>query len=156
MTAQHIYLPKTNFTQKQGNILTWQFGTNPVTTSTITFFDLNHFIPTGEKSWSISGSTGTMEDENIFLYLFSIPYTNDAPFNKTYTLKDGLIFQHGHSSPAPSGFYGFTYVDADEATVKIDIHPTKGIATGTFEAKFKSHGYRTQPKGTFNLLRDDL
>lgn len=156
MSKHSILIPKPGAIAKQSNVFTWQFGTNPETTATIISFELRHFIPTGEKSWSISGSTGTLEEKNIFLYSFSIPYTSDAPFHKTYTLEDGLTFQHGHSSPGPSGFYGFTYVDADEATVTIDIHPSKGIAKGTFEAKFKSHGYRTQPIGTFNLLRDDL
>ena len=119
MSAQLIYIPKTDFTQKQGNILTWQFGTNPETTATRSLFDLHHFIPTDEKNWSISGVTGAVEDENFFAYIFSIPYTNDAPFNKTYTLKDGLSFRHGHSSPAPAGFYGVSYVDADEATHQV-------------------------------------
>ncbi|MFZ3284468.1 hypothetical protein [Pseudomonas sp.] len=156
MTAKLIYIPKKDFIQTRENVLTWQFGTNPETTATIAFFELHHSSVTDEKHWSISGSTGTMEEENFFGYLFAIPYTNDAPFNKTYTLKDGLTFSHGHSSPGPGGFYIITNVDADEATLKIDIHPTRGIAKGTFEAKFKSHGYRTQPKGTFKLLRNDL
>lgn len=156
MSAQAIFIPKKDFIQKQENVLAWQFDTGDETIATSTVFYLHHFIPTGEKSWSISGSTGTLEGENLFLYLFSIPYTNDAPFNKTFTLKDGLTFKHGHSSPGPSGYYGMTYVDADEATLSIDLHPTKGTAVGKFEATFKSHGYRPQPEGTFNLLRDDL
>jgi hypothetical protein len=113
-------------------------------------FYLSEFPPTGELSWAISGSTGSFSDENYFGYIMSFPYSNDAPFKATYTLKNKLSFQHIHSIPAPEGFTGWTVVDADEGTLSVDLDPSKGIVVGHFEARFKSHGYRTQPVGSFN------
>lgn len=153
MTTNYVLTPKKSKAQRPENSFTWKFGSNPETTATDTVFTRNEYPP-GEKTWLISGSTGTQESEDIFSYAFAIPRTDGAPFKKTFTLEDGLQFWHGHSIPAPGGFYGYRTVDADEATITIDIDPARGTAKGTFKAAFKSHGYRPQPEGTFNLLID--
>ncbi|WP_085690129.1 MULTISPECIES: hypothetical protein [unclassified Pseudomonas] len=152
MSSHTVFVPKSNSPAILANQFHWKFGSNPEVTADRSLFYLHEFPPTGERNWSISGSTGSILDSDYFAYNMTIPYINDAPLKATYTLKDKLSFKHSHSIPAPDGFNGWTVVDADEATLIIDLDPAKGIAVGTFEANFKSHGYRTQPIGRFNLV----
>lgn len=152
MSSLTIFVPRSHSPTILANQFHWKFGSNPEVAAERSLFYLHEYPPTGELSWSISGSTGSISGGDYFAYSMSFPYINDAPLKATYTLKDKLSFRHSHSIPAPDGFDGWSVVDADEATLTIDLDPAKGIAVGTFEAKFKSHGYRTQPIGRFNLV----
>jgi hypothetical protein len=152
MSSHTIYVPRSNSPVILENQFHWQFGSNPEVTAERSLFYLAEHPITGERAWSIFGATGLISGGNYFAYSMSFPYINDAPLKATYTLKDKLSFKHSHSSPAPEDFDGWTTVDADKAKLTIDLDPSRGIAVGTFEANFKSHGYRTQPIGRFNLV----
>ena len=152
MSSHTIFIPQANSPVILENQFHWQFGSNPEVTAERSLFYLAEHPITGERGWSISGAIGSISLRNYFAYSMLIPYENDAPINATYTLDDKLSFKHSHSSPAPEGFEGFTTVDANKAILTIKLDPSRGIAVGTFEANFKSHGYRTQPIGRFNLV----
>ncbi|MGN8141916.1 hypothetical protein ACTJK3_13540 [Pseudomonas sp. 22105] len=152
MSSHTIFVPKSNSTAIPANEFYWTFGSNPEVTAERSLFYLFTYLPTGEQFWSILGAIGSISSGNYFAYNMSFPYIDGAPLKATYTLKDKLSFSHGSSIPAPEGFEGWRVVKADEATLTIDLDPAKGTAVGTFEAKFKSHGFRTQPIGHFNLV----
>lgn len=152
MSSHTIFVPKSNSTAIPANEFYWTFGSNPEVTAESSLFYLFTYPPTGEQFWSILGAIGSVSSGNYFAYNMSFPYINDAPLNATYTLKDKLNFSNSISFPPPEGFESWRVVHANEATLKIDLNPAKGIAVGTFEAKFKSHGFRTQPIGRFNLV----
>ncbi|WP_127797435.1 hypothetical protein [Pseudomonas syringae] len=154
MSSKTIFLPKTSGVSVSTNEFLWQFGTNPEVKAEGSFFSLRVFPPTGEKTWSFHGFIGLISSKNYFAFSFSFPYIDDSPFEATFTLNDKLHLTHTHSSYAPPGFDGFTVVDADEATLTIKLDPAKNIATGDFEATFKTGGYRLHPKCRFNMVGD--
>jgi len=156
MSSETIFLPTASGVSVSTNEFLWQLGANPEVRAEGSFFSIHEYPPTGEKSWSFHGFIGSISLGNYFAFSFSIPYAGDSPFKATFTLKDKLHLTHTHSSYAPPGFDGFTVVKADEATLTIDLHPAKKIATGDFEATFRTDGYRLQPKGSFNLVGDQL
>ncbi|WP_283183764.1 hypothetical protein [Pseudomonas svalbardensis] len=154
MSTKDIFIPKGNSIQAPGNDFHWNFGSE-VTRAEKTLFFLHEFPPTGELSWVMSGITGTLDDENYFSFKVSVPYIDDTLLERTYKLGDELDVSHSHSIPAPPGFTGFRFVDADNAELTIRLDPIKGTVQGDFNAIFRSEGYRLNPNGTFKLTRDD-
>jgi len=150
MNTQTVFIPKEKTPKLKENVFTWSLGGNTIVADK-TLFYLHVFPPTGEKSWSFSGSTGAVEEENLFLFGFSVPYIDEEVFDHSYTLDGGLHFYHGHSIPAPEGFYGYRTVTADSAELSVRLDPVKRTANGDFTAVFKTHGDRLNPRGTFNL-----
>ncbi|NUT79630.1 hypothetical protein [Pseudomonas brassicacearum] len=151
MNSQSFFIPKEKTLKATGNSFIWNLGTGPVSAES-TLFYLHIYPPTGEKSWSLSGSTGSGPEENFFLFGFAIPYVSDEIMDASYTMEGGLTFHHIHSIPAPPGFYGFQTVSADKAELTIRLDPIKGTAKGDFSALFKTDGYRLNPTGTFDLI----
>lgn len=154
MSTKDIFIPKGNNIQAPENDFHWNFGSE-VTRAEKTLFFLYEYPPTGELSWTISGSTGTFDEENYFGFGMSVPYIDDTLLERTYELSDELHFSHIHSIPALPGYIGYRVVDADNAELTIRLDPIKGTVQGDFNAIFKSEGYRLNPNGTFKLTRDD-
>ncbi|MEX0161644.1 hypothetical protein MRBLPD1_000095 [Pseudomonas brassicacearum] len=154
MDSHSFFIPHKKTRKLAGNSFTWNFGTTPINAEN-TLFYLNVYQSTGEKSWSFRGSTGSAEDENNSSLGFSIPYVSDEVMDASYTMEGGLRFSHIHSIPAPPGFTGFRVVRADKADLTIRLDPVKGTAKGHFTALFRTDGYRLNPTGTFELIRDD-
>ena len=152
MNSQSFFIPKEKTLKATGNSFIWNLGTGPVSAES-TLFYLHTYPPTGEKSWSISGGTGSAPEENYFSFGFSIPYVSDEIMDASYTVEGGLRFRHVHSIPAPPDFYGFQVVSADKAELTIRLDPIKGTAKGDFTALFKT--YRLNPTGTFDLTLGD-
>ncbi|WP_072407847.1 hypothetical protein [Pseudomonas sp. NFACC04-2] len=154
MDTQTVFIPKEKTPTLKGNVFTWSLGENTIVADT-TLFYLHFYLPTGEKSWAFSGSTGRLDEENLFLFGFSVPYIDDEVFDNSYTMEGGLHFYHGHSIPAPEGFYGYRTVTADSAELSVRLDPVKGTAHGDFTAVFETLGDWLYPRGTFNLSRTD-
>jgi hypothetical protein len=128
----------------------WRFGDERTTAKFRSFYQ-DEFL--GQRYWSISGGTGNFDDESYFSFSMTLPYQSDKPLTGVYNLGDGLTFVHSHWIPAPPGFIGMASVDADEAILNIEYNDETDIATGSFEALFKSNRYRLKPKGTFTMTR---
>ncbi|UZE25526.1 hypothetical protein LOY67_09025 [Pseudomonas sp. B21-056] len=154
MNTQTLFIPKDKTPTLKENVFTWNLSGNPIVANKA-FFYLHVFPPTGEKSWAFSGSTGALEEENLFIFGFSVPYISEDVFDNSYTLDGGLHFYHGHSIPAPEGFWGYQVVTADSAELSVRLDPVKRTASGDFAAVFRTDGYRLDPRGTFNLRMDD-
>lgn len=151
MTTHATFIPKKCATFANENIFQWKYGTIKKTAEFSDFYQGEFF---GEFYWSIGGGMGTAAEENTFVFSMTLPYNGDDALPGIYTLDNGLSFLHGHWIPAPPGFNGFRTVDADSATLNIiNYNPVTDIVEGTFEALFKSHGYRLNPKGTFTMKR---
>ncbi|ROM71086.1 hypothetical protein BK653_04200 [Pseudomonas brassicacearum] len=150
MNTHTVFIPKDATPKLMENVLTWNLGGNPVVASRAYFY-LHEYPPTGEKSWAFNGSTGSLQEENLFVFGFSVPYINEEVFDNSYTMDGGLFFYHGHSIPAPEGFYGYTTVNADSAELTVRLDPVNETAKGNFTAIFKAPGYRMNPTGTFDL-----
>lgn len=151
MTIHATFIPKKHGTLANENTFKWKYGTSKKTAEFSNFYQ-GEFI--GEPYWAISAGTGTFEGEDFFTFNMTLPHKGDDMLKDVYTLSNGLTFVHGHWIPAPPGFDGYRTVDADSATLNIiKYDPVTDIAEGTFEALFKSHGYRLNPKGTFTLKR---
>lgn len=156
MSAKCIFITKQNSFQPATNDFHWSFGAELINAQHSSF-DYSVFPPTGEESWVFAGSTGSLDEENYFSFLLSVPYLDEDLMEYTYKLNDGkgLHVAHIHSIPAPPGFTGFATVDADDAELTIRLDRTTSTVTGDFTATFKSEGYRLWPNGTFKLTRTD-
>jgi hypothetical protein len=111
-------------------------------------------------SWIIYGSVGSVDSVNYFGFMLRVPYINEDILEGTYTLANGLYFDHRHSVKK-GALKGWRVIQADAATLSIKLDPVKGTAEGKFEATFtKTNPDETpeeiKPKGTFNLRRNDL
>ena len=148
MTTHAIFLPKTP--PVRDDQFQWRLGDKQKTAEFSSFYQ-GEFL--GELYWAISGGTGNFDDENYFAFSMTLPYQSDETLTGVYHLVQGLTCVHSHWIPAPPGFIGMATVDADSATLSIKYDPETDIATGSFEALFKSHGYRLKPKGTFTMTR---
>jgi hypothetical protein len=149
MTTQMIFLPKK--TAISDDRFRWNLGDKPQTAEFSAFYQGDFF---GEFYWAISGGKGNFDDENFFSFDMVLPYKGDEALAGVYKLSDGLTCSHLHWIPAPPGFEGMAKVDADSATLNIIKYDAESdIVEGTFEAVFKSHGYRLNPKGTFTMKR---
>lgn len=151
MTAHAIFIPKKRGTLANENIFEWKYET---TKKTAEFSDFLQDEFLGKRYWALGGGMGTQEEENLFIFSMTLPYNGDDALKGVYKLDDGLTFLHGHWIPAPPGYEGFRTVEADSATLNIiKYDPVTDIVEGTFEALFKSDGYRLNPKGTFTMKR---
>ncbi|OYQ00933.1 hypothetical protein B7L09_27420 [Pseudomonas mandelii] len=151
MTTHTTFIPKKHGTLANENILKWKYG---AIEKKAEFSDFLQGDFNGERYWSIGGGMGTVEEDNVFIFSMTLPYKGDDALKGIYTLAHGLTFLHSHSIPAPPGFHGFRTVEADSATLNIISYDRKtDIVVGTFDALFKSHGYRLNPKGTFTMKR---
>jgi hypothetical protein len=148
MTTQVIFLPKKPLVRDDK--FQWKLGGKQKTAKFRSFYRGEFF---GEPYWAISGGTGNFDDESYFAFSMTLLYQSDEALTGVYNLSDGLTFGHSHWIPAPPGFTGMATVDADSATLSIKYDPKTDIATGSFEAVFKSHRYRLNPKGTFTMTR---
>ncbi|KHA71642.1 hypothetical protein NZ35_19590 [Pseudomonas chlororaphis] len=111
-------------------------------------------------SWIFYGSVGSVDSENLFGFMLTVPYINEDILEGTYTLAKGLYCDHRHSINK-GGLKGWRVIQAEDATLSIKLDPVKGTAEGKFEATFtKTNPDATleiiKPIGTFNLKRDDL
>lgn len=149
MTTHAIFLPKRPLVRDEK--FEWRLGGKRITAEFSSFYQ-DEFL--GELYWAISGGTGNFDDENYFAFSMTLPYRSDETLTGVYDLKKGLTCVHSHWIPAPPGFIGMATVDADSATLNIiKYDPETDIATGSFEALFKSNRYRLKPKGTFTMTR---
>ncbi|MNF52557.1 hypothetical protein D3C87_1145380 [compost metagenome] len=111
-------------------------------------------------SWIFYGSVGSVDSENLFGFMLTVPYINEDILEGTYTLATGLYCDHRHSIKK-GGLKGWRVIPAGDATLSIKLDPVKGTVEGEFEATFtKTKPDETpeqiRPKGNFNLKRDDL
>lgn len=148
MTTHTIFLPKMPLVRAEQ--FEWRLG-GKRKTAEFSYFYQDEFL--GKLYWAISGGTGNFDDENYFAFSMTLPYRSDETLTDVYDLKKGLTCVHSHWIPAPPGFIGMATVDADSATLSIKYDPETDIATGSFEALFKSNRYRLMPKGTFTMTR---
>ncbi|MBC8999995.1 hypothetical protein IAI51_26050 [Pseudomonas sp. N40(2020)] len=156
MSAKNLFIPSKNRILSAGNEFHWNLGDNEIAAESTMFYH-HVFPPTGEESRVFTGLTGSSEAGDFFSFTLSVPYLDQDVMEYTYTLNDGqgLALSHGHSIPAPPGFEGVRFVDADDAQLTIRLDRTKGTVQGDFVATFKSNGYRLAPSGTFKLTRSD-
>lgn len=148
MTTHVMFLPKKP--PVRNDTFQWRLGDKRKTAEFSSFYQ-GEFL--GELYWAISGGTGNFDDENYFAFSMTLPYQSDKTLTGVYHLDQGLTCVHSHWIPAPPGFIGMATVDADSATLSIKYDPETDIATGSFEALFKSNRYRLKPKGTFTMTR---
>ncbi|KAB0514684.1 hypothetical protein SAMN04490189_0489 [Pseudomonas koreensis] len=150
MTTQTVFLAKHAVTTN--DIFEWRFGEDKAIKAQFALFYRREFD--SKPIWVISGRTGNFEDKNYFAFAMSLPYIDDEHFPGIHKLSDGLTFTHSHWIPAPEGFDGLQSVNADSAWLNIKKYDSiSGTVEGSFEAVFKSHGYRLNPKGTFTMTR---
>ncbi|MBT9265327.1 hypothetical protein KKQ10_10580 [Pseudomonas sp. MG-9] len=151
MTTQVIFLPKEKpLVLVRDDTFQWRLGGKQKTAKFRSFYQ-GEFL--GEPYWAIDGGTGNFDDESYFAFSLTLPYQSDEALTGTYNLSHGLTFGHSHWIPAPPGFIGMARVTADSATLSIKYDTKTDIATGSFEAVFKSHRYRLNPKGIFTMTR---
>ena len=158
MKPSIIYLPKKGHPPQHVGTFAWQFDDGPEVQATRTAFGLIEFPNgSGEKYWTISGSTGWPDEENYSTFQIALEYQRGPIENMTFKLgnKDEKVLSmaHSFSIPAPEGFYAVqtSYPDSGEVTLSLDLQ------AGTVEGRFKNI-YRTlrlTPKGHFRLTRDD-
>jgi hypothetical protein len=149
MSIQIIFLPKKP--RVSDDRFQWKLGGKQITAEHGYFIQADYF---GELYWAITGGAGNFDDENYFSFGMILPYKGDDALAGVYKLSDGLTCTHRHWISAPPGFEGMATVDADSATLNIIKYDSESdIVEGTFEAVFKSHGYRLNPKGTFTMKR---
>jgi len=148
MTTHITFLPQK--TLVRDDRFEWRLGDKKQTAKFRSFYQ-DEIV--GQRYWSISGGTGNFDDESYFAFALTLPYQSDEALTGDYNFDDGLTCVHSHWVPAPPGFIGMATVDADSAILSIKYDPETDIATGSFEAVFKSHRYRLMPKGTFTMTR---
>ena len=148
MTTHVMFLPKKPLVSDDR--FQWRLGGKRNTAKFRSFYQ-DEFL--GERYWSISGGTGNFDDESYFSFSMTLPYQSDESLTGVYNFDNGLTFVHSHWIPAPPGFIGMASVDADSAILSVKYDAETDIATGSFEAVFKSHRYRLNPKGTFTMTR---
>ncbi|MEO4013434.1 hypothetical protein [Pseudomonas rossensis] len=124
----------------------WRFDSGPAwteaTTASLQLFN----SPFGRVYWAWDAWIGSHETKDLFLYSFTLDYTDENVIEKKFSLgEQGLTFSHCYMTS--NG--GFTCRDALSASVSIKLDPTSGISTGNFEATFSSN--LKSPNGVFNL-----
>lgn len=154
MITHAFSIPEKFGTHTDENQFKWTLADSKAKANKSMFYQTEWF---GYEYWEILASTGSMATEDYFTFSMSFPYRGDDALKGLYTLHDGLTFHHGHwlESSLPGGVY--KAVGADSATLNIIRYDVgTGIVEGTFEALFKSSGYRLFPKGSLRLKRADL
>jgi hypothetical protein len=151
MIAHTIFIPEKFGTHTDENKFKWTLGANKGKANKSLLYQTEWF---GFEYWEILAGSGSMETEDYCTFSMGLPYLGDKALEGIYTLLDGLTFHHGHwaESALPGGVY--KSVGADSAILNITNYDlVTDVVEGTFEALFKSSGYRLFPKGSFRLKR---
>lgn len=112
--------------------------------------ELSESPTTGELTWSMYGWTGTPEEADISSFSVSIAYIDENPIDAVYTIREGnLDCLHMYSTEQG----GATVIDAEDATLTLNLDPVSGIAIGNFDATFIKNGSTLRPKVKFHLKR---
>lgn len=154
MSIYDIYIPPATHRQSSEYYFKWKIGNNPETEAERLEFGLSRDTPT--HRWLLSGITGRTDEQNYYSFSFRIPYINEDPIDRTYTLANGLLFSHAHSIPPVDGWDGVRVIQAEWAEVHIKLDPRAGTTEGTFSARFIADGLPLEPEGSFNMIRDDV
>lgn len=158
MKPSIIYLPKKGHPPRHVGTFAWQLSDDgPEIQAIRTAFGLVEFPNgSGVRHWLISGTTGSVEEENYSNFQINLEYQRGPIENKTFKLGDDekmLAMAYTFSIPGTEEFYAFqtSYPDSGEVTLSLDLQ------AGTVEGHFKNiyKKLRQTPKGHFRLTRDD-